>query len=119
MTDKSSHVSRSQLVAMSARETVAAMRRGELRHLLNPRGVTLDELHGWAAEDVLSAQAEGRLEHLGIEPEKASKGGMADQGQRGKKYTSMRDRLEDMSPGEIAAGLRRGDFDALLRGDAA
>jgi hypothetical protein len=69
VTDQRRHISRAELRKMNPAEVLAAHRAGELKHLADPESVTAAELAGWHEDDLVTARREGRLAHLGIDPE--------------------------------------------------
>jgi hypothetical protein len=87
-------IQRSDLKRMSSGEIVAAFRKGELDHLLQ------------AGEQRRAREREA--------PDASDD---IDQGARSKPPRSVRESVRQMTPQQIVAAHRRGDLDALLRGE--
>ena len=128
MSEPLRHVSRAELAAMGDEETIQLARRGELRHLLDPKSVTREAFDEWSERDQASAIAENRAAHLGLEPTDQPAAvdrdapiatGSADQGGRGTPALGpvRREDLAAMSLSEYEAAKRAGRLDALLRGE--
>jgi hypothetical protein len=80
---------------------------------------------GLVPSEVERAIAEGRLdeyvaevnaEQVAVEAADQTPVGNADQGARGPRSTSERERLRHMTPAEVTVALLRGDLDDLLAG---
>jgi hypothetical protein len=111
----SNPIDRAALSGMTDDEIDAALREGRLDALIGATGGT-SRKPGLHPAEVQAAIDSGTLdEYLTVH---GSAVGDSDQGARGGPPGTTRDRLRDMSADEIAAGLARGDFDALLSGSA-
>lgn len=125
MSDEHEHaISRAELASMATADVVLATREGRLKHLLDPKSVTPEDVERWDAASVVAAAGEGRLRHLGIGvDDEGHVASTADQGARGTAVRNTREAqralIRSLPPGEVSARLKRGDFDALLRGELA
>jgi hypothetical protein len=94
-------IHRDDLKKMKPETIAAAFRAGDLDHLLAPESG--EEQSAEAAPEPESGEAPGTTSN-------------ADQGARGTPARSLRAALQSMSPSEIVEAHRRGDLDALMRG---
>ncbi len=97
MSDRERLLKPDDLKRMAPEAVFAALQEGRLRHLLDPSH----------QDDLLEAQAAGRLRHLGIEAEPAAAPSDGEHGWA---------QVRAMTPSEVRAALLSGDLDALLSG---
>ncbi|MGH2450818.1 MAG: hypothetical protein ACRDGE_06045 [Candidatus Limnocylindria bacterium] len=80
--------------------------------------ISAEQLKTMSPDAIVKARKEGRLQDVlaGEPPTPEPPQASADQGARGPRYASERERLRSMSPREIVEERKRGDLDGQLDG---